>query len=117
MEQVKDLKLEATEKAFYTVVCEMASRDIKDFQACSKLNNTCSKMKDEYKTFQLFTNYKYAVMERKEAELGCDDGITLAKCAKEVLTKLCETRELLKVDFVVPWWNEKTQSWGWRAVY
>jgi hypothetical protein len=102
---------------FYALVCEMVSEDIDDFQECLKLNTLSNRMKDEYETFKCYTSFKYAVKERHQIELGCEDGIELVRLAKDILLNLCETRDLLSIKEVVPQWLSNEGKWGWTAIH
>jgi hypothetical protein len=116
MERSKFIQVTAI-NAFYSLACKIASEDIEDFQECLKLNTLSNRMKDEYETFKCYTNFKYAVKERHEIELGCEDGVELARLAKTILLELCETRDILSIKEVVPQWCSNEGKWGWTAIY
>jgi hypothetical protein len=108
---------EAAINAFYALACKMVSEDIEDFQECLKLNSLSNRMKDEYETFKCYTNFKYAVKERHEIELGCEDGVELVRLAKAILLELCEMRDILNVKEIAPQWFSNEGKWGWTAIY
>jgi len=108
---------EAAVNGFYALACQMVSEDIEDFKECLKLNTMSGRTKDEYETFKCYADFKYAVKERCEIELGCEDGIELLRMARDILIQLCESREISKIKEIVPHWFSTEERWGWKKIY
>lgn len=115
MEGSKYMK-EAATNAFYANACEMVSEDILDFQECLELNTLSGRMEDEYETFKCYVDFKYAVRERCEIGLGCEDGIELIRLAREILLELCDSRDISQIKTIVPHWFSTEGRWGWKAI-
>lgn len=116
MEEIKIIKTVAR-NPFYEDACEMVSEDIEDFQECLRLNTLNNRMKDEYETFKCYVNFKYAVKERMEIELGSEDGIELVRFTRDVLLNICEGKNIAPIKKVEPQWLDIENRWGWKVIY
>lgn len=116
MEQIKIIKT-AKRNPYYEQVCEMVSEDIEDFQECLRLNTLNNRMKDEHETFKCYVNFKYAVKERTEIELGSEDGIELVRLARDILLRICEAKNIAIIKKVEPEWFNTENRWGWNIIY
>lgn len=108
---------EAAMNAFYANACEMVSEDILDFQECLELNTLSGRMKDEYETFKCYVDFKYAVLERCEIGIGCEDGIELMRFVRDILLELCDKRDIWNIQSVCPQYSSTNGAWGWKVIY
>ena len=108
---------EAATNAFYANACEMVSEDIRDFQECLELNTLSGRMKDEYETFKCYLDFKYAILERNEIGMGCEDGIELMRLTRDILLELCDKRDILNIKGVCPHYCSTNEAWGWEVIY
>lgn len=116
MEQIKIIKT-FKRNPYYDEVCQMVSEDIEDFQECLRLNTLNNRMKDEYETFICYVNFKYAVKERMEIELGCEDGIEQVRLARDILLGICEAKNIGIIKKVESQWFNTENRWGWNVIF
>lgn len=117
IEKTKEEIIELIPHVIQQTACELAMKEIKEFQQISQEPFGKVKEKNEFEVYKSFANFKFALMARNEEMRGNTDGVVVAQITQNILATHCDKRDVLEIKELIPVWSEASNDFGWITNY